>query len=264
MAPYRSLFDLRGCSGPALKYALELGMDPNRTLSKGQTNLFGAAKRGDVEKVKVGRIWFHSACFWNNKQLGGGPWIHCRHQRIVFDCWLNIKHLILIDSDFGRGWVYVTNKVSLPSFQKWFAVALPRFGLASLVIGLIWDPQSRSQPSRRIWTNMRLSCSWQGQLELVDNRSEICGREWVYVEPVRMCISWHSVWCAAGYTVWIFDYFKFSPVSSMTLVDPENSLWPPSLKYSIMQSWSGWRASTEIEAFFMPQRMEDSRWQICY
>ena len=63
MAPYRSLFDLRGCSGPALKYALELGMDPNRTLSKGQTNLFGAAKRGDVEKVKVGRIWFHSACF---------------------------------------------------------------------------------------------------------------------------------------------------------------------------------------------------------
>lgn len=40
-------------TGPALKYALELGMDPNRTLSKGQTNLFGAAKRGDVEKVKV-------------------------------------------------------------------------------------------------------------------------------------------------------------------------------------------------------------------
>ncbi|CAL1151401.1 unnamed protein product, partial [Cladocopium goreaui] len=38
---------------PALKYALELGMDPNRILSKGQTNLFGAAKRGDVEKVKV-------------------------------------------------------------------------------------------------------------------------------------------------------------------------------------------------------------------
>ncbi|CAL1164420.1 unnamed protein product [Cladocopium goreaui] len=40
-------------TGPALKYALELGMDPNRILSKGQTNLFGAAKRGDVEKVKV-------------------------------------------------------------------------------------------------------------------------------------------------------------------------------------------------------------------
>ncbi|CAL1151406.1 unnamed protein product [Cladocopium goreaui] len=40
-------------TGPALKYALELGMDPNRILSKGQTNLFGAAKRGDVEKVKA-------------------------------------------------------------------------------------------------------------------------------------------------------------------------------------------------------------------
>ncbi|CAL1164436.1 unnamed protein product, partial [Cladocopium goreaui] len=40
-------------TGPAVKYALELGMDPNRMLSKGQTNLFGAAKRGDVEKVKV-------------------------------------------------------------------------------------------------------------------------------------------------------------------------------------------------------------------
>ncbi|CAL1164381.1 unnamed protein product, partial [Cladocopium goreaui] len=46
-------FSLESLKGPALKYALELGMDPNRTLSKGQTNLFGAAKRGDVEKVKV-------------------------------------------------------------------------------------------------------------------------------------------------------------------------------------------------------------------
>lgn len=183
MAPYRSLFDLRGCSGPAVKYALELGMDPNRMLSKGQTNLFGAAKRGDVEKVKVGRIWFHSACFWNNKQLGGGPWIHCRHQRIVFDCWLNIKHLILIDSDFGRGWVYVTNKVSLPSFQKWFAVALPRFGLASLVISYLRPTTWIST----IETNMDKHAS---QLQLT--RATRVGRQsirdmWPRVSVCRTC-----------------------------------------------------------------------------
>ena len=47
---------LCGCSGPAVKYALELGMDPQRILARGQTNLFNAAKRGDEEKVKVGRI----------------------------------------------------------------------------------------------------------------------------------------------------------------------------------------------------------------
>ena len=55
-------FDLGG-SGPALKYALELGMDPSRLLANGQTNIFRAAKRGDSDKVKVGRIWFHAACF---------------------------------------------------------------------------------------------------------------------------------------------------------------------------------------------------------
>eukprot|EP00435_Cladocopium_sp_Y103_P005620 s6094_g1.t2 len=39
---------------PAVKYAFEeLRCDPNRMLPKGQTNLFGAAKRGDVEKLKV-------------------------------------------------------------------------------------------------------------------------------------------------------------------------------------------------------------------
>ena len=54
-------FDLRGCSGAAVKYSLEeLGSDPKRLLIKGQTNLFGAAKRRDVEKVKAGSIWFHA------------------------------------------------------------------------------------------------------------------------------------------------------------------------------------------------------------
>ena len=48
-------------------------MDPQRILARGQTNLFNAAKRGDEEKVKVGRILFHAAGFWNNKQLRGGP-----------------------------------------------------------------------------------------------------------------------------------------------------------------------------------------------
>ena len=48
-------------------------MDPKRILARGQTNLFNAAKRGEEEKVKVGRIWFHRAAFRNNKQLGGGP-----------------------------------------------------------------------------------------------------------------------------------------------------------------------------------------------
>lgn len=41
-------------TGPAVKYAFEeLRGDPKRMLPTGQTNLFGAAKRGDVEKLKV-------------------------------------------------------------------------------------------------------------------------------------------------------------------------------------------------------------------
>eukprot|EP00435_Cladocopium_sp_Y103_P020583 s4012_g5.t1 len=49
---------LTSATGPAVKYAFEeLHGDPNRMLLKGQTNLFGAAKRGDLEKLKAGRIW---------------------------------------------------------------------------------------------------------------------------------------------------------------------------------------------------------------
>ena len=48
-------FDLRGCSGAAVKYSFEeLGSDPKRLLIKGQTNLFSAVKRGDVEKSEGG------------------------------------------------------------------------------------------------------------------------------------------------------------------------------------------------------------------
>ena len=49
-----SMFGAMCCSaGPAMKYAVDLGADPKRTLAKKQTYLFVAAKRGDVEKVKA-------------------------------------------------------------------------------------------------------------------------------------------------------------------------------------------------------------------
>ena len=46
---------LASLPGEAMNFCVnELGADPRRKLIKNQTNLFVAAKRGDVEKTKVG------------------------------------------------------------------------------------------------------------------------------------------------------------------------------------------------------------------
>ena len=51
-SPCRCLASL---PGEAIHFCVEgLGADPRRPLIKNQSNLFVAAKRGDVEKVKAG------------------------------------------------------------------------------------------------------------------------------------------------------------------------------------------------------------------
>ena len=46
---------LASLPGEAMNFSVnELGADPRRKLIKNQTNLFVAAKRGDVEKAKAG------------------------------------------------------------------------------------------------------------------------------------------------------------------------------------------------------------------
>ena len=68
---------LASLPGEAMNFSVnELGADPRRKLIKHQTNLFVAAKRGDVEKAKVGIPIF----LWNmiKNDIDGGrildPW----------------------------------------------------------------------------------------------------------------------------------------------------------------------------------------------